>query len=465
MALQKLDIVLAGAGGVMLGSFLHMTTLSHYTRQGYDFVGLMTLAFLAYAMILLALRSIQRTRLAWLIALAVICRMVLWVDMPTLSTDVWRYLWDGRLTNAGINPYTYRVDDPTLDELRTPLSERVEHTHMSTPYPPAAQLTFAATVAIQPEQPRAMQVVFTLFDLGSGVLIILLLRALGRPEKWVVLYLLNPLIIVEFAHGAHVDSLMTFFILLALLAHIQARNMQSSLALAVSVLTKYIPAILIPVFLRQWGPRYAVLFGVAVLLGFVPFLDAGPGIGTQDDGSGIFGAVRIYTNDWKTNDGFFYWLHERLIPYSDDPIQTTRFVTNAMLLLVGGWILLHTPAHAEPERIILNAAVLISVYLLLVAAMFPWYLTWLIALLPLLPFHRKLSPLLLVIAWLYFSWAVQWSYLIYLNPDDPREDLWIRYVEYGPLFAILGAALLSWLYEQGRQLAGGVRPAVFLPQK
>lgn len=465
MTLQKLDFVLAGAGGVMLGGFLFLTTLTHYTRQGYDYVGAMTLAFLAYGAILLVLRSIGRPRLAWLIALAVVCRVVLWVDMPTLSTDVWRYLWDGRLSNAGINPYTYRVDDPALDDLRTPLSERVEHTHMSTPYPPAAQVTFVATVAIQPEQARAMQVVFTLFDLGSGVLIVLLLRALGRPEKWATIYLLNPLIIVEFAHGAHVDSMMTFFTLLALLAHVQARNMQSSLALALSVLTKYIPAILIPVFLRQWGPRFAVLFGVVVLLGFVPFLDAGSGIGEQDDGSGIFGAVRIYTNDWKTNDGFFYWLHERLIPYSDDPLQTTRFVTNAMLLLAGGWVLLQTPANADPERIILNAAVLICVYLLLVAAMFPWYLTWLIALLPLLPFHRQSNVLLFLIAWLFFSWAVQWSYLIYLNPDDPREDLWMRYVEYVPLFALLGAALLGWVYMQGQRLASGKRPAVFLPQK
>lgn len=465
MALQKSDFVLAGSGGVILGSFLFLTTLTHYTRQGYDYVGAMTLAFMAYVAILLVLRSIERTRLAWLIVLAVVCRVVLWVDMPTLSTDVWRYLWDGRLSNAGINPYAYRVDDTILDDLRTPLSERVEHTHMSTPYPPAAQVTFAATVAIQPEQPRAMQVVFTLFDVGSGVLIILLLKALGRPKKWAAIYLLNPLIIVEFGHGAHVDSMMTFFILLALLAHIQAQNMQSSLALALSVLTKYVPIILIPVFLRQWRARFTVLFGVVVLLGFVPFLDAGLGIGAQDDGSGIFGAVRIYTQDWKTNDGFFYWLHKRLIPYSDDPLQTARFVSNGMLVLVGGWVLLQTPINANPERIILNAAVLISVYLLLVAAMFPWYLTWLIALLPLLPFHRRSDTLLFLAAWLYFSWAVQWSYLIYLNTDDPREDIWIRYVEYGPLFALLGTALLSWMYTQGRQLATGGRPAVFLPQK
>lgn len=450
MTLQKQDILLAIIGAGFLGSFLYITTLTHYTRQGFDYLGGITLAFGFYAVLLVLLRFSNRPRLAWLILIAVLCRIVLWADTPTLSTDVWRYLWDGRLSNADINPYAYRVDDPQLDDLRTPLSAQVEHTHMSTPYPPAAQATFAATVAIQPEDARAMQIVFTLFDLATAGLILLILRHLGRPEKWVAIYLLNPLIITEFAHGAHIDSMMTFFILLAFYAHIQRRSAYSSIALALAVLSKYIPAILLPLFLRRWYARFGVLFGVVILLGFLPYLDAGLGIGGQDDGSGIFGAVRIYTNDWKTNDGFFYWLTVQLTPYSSNPIQSARLLSNIILILFGGWVLLQTPGDAHPQQLIENGAILISVYLLLAAAMFPWYITWLLALLPLLPFQRKLSTTLLVVGWLYFSWAVQLSYLTYIDPANPREELWVRYVEYVPLFVMLGAALGVWVYEQIR---------------
>lgn len=450
MLLQKRDIAMAIAGAGLFGSFLHITTLSHYTIEGFDYVATITLAFVCYFAILLLLLWMPQPRLSWIVTVALLCRIVLWVDTPTLSTDVWRYLWDGRLINAGINPYSYRVDDPQLDDLRTVYSQRVEHRRMATPYPPFAQLAFATTVAIWAEEARTMQIVFTFFDLASGGLIILLLRSLGRPDKWVTIYLLNPLIMIEFAHGAHVDSLMSFFILLALYFHTHSQGVYSSLALAFATLTKYIPAILLPIFLRRWQVSFVVLFLVFVFVAFIPFLGAGLGIGEQDDGSGIFGAVRIYSNEWKSNDGFFYWLALRLDPYSHDPIQSARLLSNVILILFGGWILFQTPPQALPQRIIENTAILISVYLLLVAAMFPWYLTWLLVLLPLLPFHRKTSTLLLMLAWLYFSWAVQVSYLIYINPADPREEIWMRYVEYVPLFGILLGAVLVWLWEQWR---------------
>lgn len=452
----RLSYALGSAG--LLASFLYITTLSHYTRQGFDYLAGITLAFSFYVFLLGLLWKLPRPPLWWLFALGIACRVVLWADVPTLSSDVWRYLWDGRLINVEINPYRYRVDDPTLDWLRTPHSARIDHTHMATPYPPAAQVAFAATVAIQPESPQAMQVIFTLFDLGSAGLLVLLLRALNRPEKWVAIYLLNPLIITEFAHGAHVDSMMTFFILLALWAHHQQKLGHSSLALAVAVLTKYIPAILVPIFLRGWGVRYAVLFGLVVLLGFVPFLGAGLGIGAQDDGSGIFGAVRIYTNEWKTNDGFFYWLVIQLEPHSSQPIRVARAVSNLLLLVAGGWVLLQSPPDATLGRLVQNAAMLISVYLLLAAAMFPWYITWLLALLPLLPFHQKTSVAVFLFAWLYFSWAVQLSYLIYLDPANPREEMWMRYAQYGPLFGLLTIVLLLWLWEQWHRLSRIVSP-------
>ncbi len=435
-----------------MGSFLYITTLSNYTRQGFDYLAGITLAFLFYGFLLGLLWKLPCPPLWWLLALGIICRVVLWADVPTLSSDVWRYLWDGRLINAGVNPYMYRVDDPILDWLRTPNSARIDHTRMATPYPTVAQVAFAATVAVQPESPQAMQVIFTLFDVASAGLIMLLLRALERPDKWVAIYLFNPLIITEFAHVAHVDSMMTFFILLALWAHHQQKPAYSSLALAIAVLTKYIPTILVPLFLRQWGARNAALFGLVVLLGFAPFLGAGLGIGTQDDGSGIFGAVRIYTNEWKSNDGFFYWLVVQLEPHSNEPIRMARAVSNVLLLMAGGWVLLQTPPNAPLGRLVQNAAMLISVYLLLSAAMFPWYIIWLLALLPLLPF-QKASAALFLSAWIYFSWAVQLSYLIYLDPANPREEMWMRYAQYVPLFGLLTVSLLLWLWEQWRGLS------------
>jgi len=40
------------------------------------------------------------------------------LDPPRLSTDIYRYIWDGRLQGAGINPYLYVPVDPRLARLR-----------------------------------------------------------------------------------------------------------------------------------------------------------------------------------------------------------------------------------------------------------------------------------------------------------------------------------------------------------
>jgi hypothetical protein len=40
------------------------------------------------------------------------------LDPPRLSTDIYRYIWDGRVQAAGINPYPYLPVDARLAELR-----------------------------------------------------------------------------------------------------------------------------------------------------------------------------------------------------------------------------------------------------------------------------------------------------------------------------------------------------------
>ncbi len=441
-------VIFAVSSGCILGGMLYITTLTHYTRQAYNYLSGITVAFIGYFIILTILKRLNQPYHLWiLVGLAILCRVVLWVDSPTLSTDVWRYIWDGRLINTGINPYMYRVDAPELDHLRTPLSAKIEHTHMATPYPPAAQIIFSSIVAISSENPLAMQIAFTAFDLGNGLLIALLLKQLKRPARQSLLYLLNPLIIVEFAHGAHIDAAMTFFVLLALLTYAQQQKSLSSIGLAGAVLIKYIPLLLVPVFLRYWKWRATLVFGLVVLLGFLPFLNAGLGVGAQDDGSGILGAVRIYTNSWKTNDGVFYWLTEQLKPYTNNPTRTARNITTLILLMLGGYVWLRSSAMLNLARAIEHSTMLISTYLLLSAAVFPWYLTWLIALLPLIKINN-FRNMLFIAGWLYFSWAIQISYLIYIDPLNPREEMWMRYIEYGPLLATQIGALLFWICEQ-----------------
>ena len=87
-----------------------------------------------------------------ILGLAVLFRVtLLFTTPPTLSTDVYRYIWDGRMTNAGVNPYAHTVDSPLLDPFDSPQRALVNHRWMASPYLPAAQAFFAAVYRLAPD--------------------------------------------------------------------------------------------------------------------------------------------------------------------------------------------------------------------------------------------------------------------------------------------------------------------------
>ncbi|HEX9924552.1 MAG TPA: hypothetical protein VGD99_17985, partial [Anaerolineae bacterium] len=168
------------------------------------------LAFAAYlgAIVWVEVRSNVEMRLVW--AAAIGCRLILLLTIPTLSDDVYRYIWDGHLTNQGLSPYAYPVDAPALDQFDIPPRALVNNRWMVSPYLPAAQLLFAGLMRLLPQQPLVFQVTMVIFDLLSGLIIARLLAITGLPGRRIVIYLWNPLVIVEVAHGAHVDAWMIF---------------------------------------------------------------------------------------------------------------------------------------------------------------------------------------------------------------------------------------------------------------
>jgi hypothetical protein len=443
----------------MLVCFASMTTLTHFTRQSHTYLTYFFTAFALYlvAVLLIVLRptSNDGRLVALIFAFALLHRVPLWFTPPTLSTDVWRYLWDGRLVNNGVNPYAQRVDSAELDYLATPLRERIDNTWMASPYPPGAQVAFAAIYAFAPESPTAMQVAFSVFDLATGGVLVLVLRHLNLPRMRVLLYLWNPLVVVEFAHSAHIDSLMTFLVMLAIFWLLIERKTQSMVALALATLTKLFPALLVPVFLRRWGIWRTLAFVALVGVAFAPFLGAGLGLSDIADGTGVFGAARIYARQWKTNDGLFFWLTRVLEPVAVNPVRVGKLIGLVVLGGIGLWVLLRfgrDEEEVDAQAIIGSAAVLISVFLLLSTAVFPWYLTWLIALLPLLRLRQSMPALMFAVGWLYFSAAVNLSYVFYLDPANPGEIEWVRRAEYLPLFAFLSIALFGCLWPYVRRL-------------
>ncbi len=142
------------------------------------------------------------------------------VSGARLSSDVYRYAWDGVVQHAHINPYRYVPGNPVLTFLREPNQDlfdsmnRRDYAH--TIYPPVAQMIFYCVTWIE-RQVTMMKPAMVLLEGVTMTGLVLLLRQLGVRREWTLLYAWLPLLIWEIGGSGHVDSLVMAFMVLALL--------------------------------------------------------------------------------------------------------------------------------------------------------------------------------------------------------------------------------------------------------
>jgi hypothetical protein len=137
---------------------------------------------------------------------AALVRLPLIAVPPTLSDDVVRYLWDGRVAAAGFNPYRLAPEDPRLAPLRDDLWRRLPHRQVPTVYPPLAVAAFSIAARL-PAPVTVWKAAVTAVDLGAVALLGALAAARGVSRARVALYAWNPLVALEVAGMGHVDAL------------------------------------------------------------------------------------------------------------------------------------------------------------------------------------------------------------------------------------------------------------------
>ncbi len=172
------------------------------------------LAFLAYIGLLFWAERRGMPR-RWMWIGAILFRIILLFTTPTLSDDVYRYLWDGYVVNEGVSPYAYAINSPELDYLDIPQRALANNAWMASPYLPAAQAVFFGITAVFPLQPFYLQLAMIGFELAAASILARLLVMAALPPRRLLIYLWNPLVIVEVAHGAHIDAWMLLLTLLA----------------------------------------------------------------------------------------------------------------------------------------------------------------------------------------------------------------------------------------------------------
>jgi hypothetical protein len=224
-------------------------------------------------------RTSARQALIIIFSVAVGLRLVLVFMEPLLSTDIYRYVWDGRVQAAGINPYRFVPADPALTTLRDaaiyPKIDRADYA--VTIYPPVAQLFFFVVTRVA-ETVTMMKLAFVGCEAVTVFVIWSLLRKLGKPVTRIVAYLWLPLPMWEIANNGHIDALMVALMMLGIWLALRARPLRGAAVIALAALAKPFALMALPPLWRAWDWKMPALVTAVLCLCYVPYLSVGSGV-------------------------------------------------------------------------------------------------------------------------------------------------------------------------------------------
>lgn len=425
--------------------FAAMARLGDLSVHIPEFMALALGGGILYCVALYALEHTPEHRaVLWLVlAGALAFRLTLFPQPPSLSTDLYRYRWDGRVQNEGWNPYAVAPTDPRLAPLRDYGWSVMPVPEIPTMYPPLAQLFFRATWRLLPD-PVGFKLPFLLADLAVAAMLAGWIRSTGGRNYQVAIYAWNPLVVVEFASSGHNDALAIAGVVATLII-IRRTPALSTLSLTAGALCKAFPAVLLPLALVRAGlpavagkPAEADSQAKAGRPGWARALLAA-------GGCAALAAVCVwpYRHGWRE---FLAMLHAYQLIFrnyhsSIYPVLLWFSGSHEIAAGIGegvvvGLALWLAARCAEPTR---AAFLLIGTVLLFAPNGYPWYFTWIV---PLLCFYP--SP-----AWLLLTILEFLSYKIFLNYRALgvwHFDPFFQWLCYAPFYA-----LLAWEFLRKRK--------------
>jgi alpha-1,6-mannosyltransferase len=319
----------------------------------------------------------ERWGILAIIAVAVAIRVFALIEEPALSTDVYRYVWDGWVQAEGINPYRYIPIDPALSALRDtdifPSINRADYAH--TAYPPIAEMYFWITSYVGRSE-LSFRIVLLSCDISILGIMWSLLRQFGRPITLIVAYAWHPLAVWEIANGGHIDALMTALIMLALWLLVWAKRLWGVFFIALAGLVKPYALAALPAFWRPWEWRGPLLFIVTILLCYLPYLSVG---------SAVLGFMPTYVQEEGFQDGNGFWV-VWLVKFIFGPVEGLRniyILAGFAVLGALAWRASMRGNDVTPERALRDAALLLMAGLFFLSPNYPWYYLVVVPLLPL----------------------------------------------------------------------------------
>ncbi len=313
-----------------------------------------------------------------LLLLALVVRGVAIFQFPH-GDDIHRYVWEGKIQLKGYNPYEYAPNAKELKPFRDKNWKGINHKKISTIYWPAAQMIFKFCAYISPSVIH-FKIIFTLFDIGVIILLLLLLKHLALSYNHLLLYTLNPFTIIYTAGEGHLEIAMVFCVFLGIYFWYKNHDALMFLTLGVAVMIKLTPIILLPYLIQRRNIRYIPIFLLPILL-ILPYM--------QNDVS-LFTVPLHFFKEFRYN-GLLYSIIRTLFDK-----QESLYLCSAVMIFCSGTVFFITP---HPIRAI---SLITGIFLICTPTFHPWYMLLLTPFLvlyrspPWIIFHCSILPLVFV---------------------------------------------------------------------
>lgn len=405
--------------------FLFLTLGLGYGVQQSDFYPMIAMYGLFFGLyVWLCQSDFSKKEIHFYIGLGIVLRVVLLFALPNLSDDVYRFIWDGRLINQGINPFeylpSYYINDyqgETISGIDKALFEQLNSPEYFTIYPPIAQGVFALATCLFPTSIFGSSFVIKLFLLACEVgSIFLLIKLFSQNLHTTLWYVLNPLIIVEICGNLHFEGAMVFFLLLAFYLLQKKSYSLSAIAIAFSVASKLLPLMFLPLLIRPmtWkkSVQYFIVVGITTLLLFLPLLS---GVFLSNFGE----SLDLYFRRFEFNGSLYYvlrWLGFQIKGYNLIGVIGPLL---AGITFVGILLMAFQKSNNSLKKLPKNCLWAICLYLLCTTTVHPWYTALPIVLCLFTPFR----------------FPILWSGLIFLtyinySYGEYYANLWVVALEY-----------------------------------
>jgi hypothetical protein len=476
-------VTAALAAGAALTVVTGLIVRQYPALAGLQPLGLYAVAWAVFAAGAWLVLRVPARRALPVILLGALAIQVAAVTAPSAgSDDLYRYVWDGRVQLAGIDPYRYPPDAPQLAGLREPFlwpasgpycvgqpappplsappgasvvpppqvppgCTQINRPRVHTIYPPVAQAYFTAVsaIAVGVAGPGGagtlpIQAAGALLALATTVLLAAGLSRLGRDPRLAVLWAWCPVTDLQSGNGAHVDTLAVFLTAAALLVLARPgrrrRALGGGVLLGLAIATKITPVLAAPAVLRRRPVTVAAAIGGATATVYLPHLLA------------VGGAVIGFLPGYLAQDGYATGDRFKLLSLVL-PGPAAAVAAVAVLAIVG----LAVTRWTDPDRPWRGALIMTGAALAVTTPALLWY-SMLLVMLVVLDGRAE---------WLALAAAR------YLTPTHPMRSLpgltlpWADQIGYAAALAVIAAVSLIRLARRRRDRRVTAVPAPAIP--